>query len=171
MLKIWFYFLILASVLYGCNKPTAQLPANKVLATDSLKEGLMAANELLIAGEDSILANLTKTRFSNMKKSEIGFWYSVSLHSKVGDTIKLLETCTIKYKLYTLDKELLTEKTEKIILGKKQTITGIEEAIKLIKTDDKVEALIPWYLAYGIKGDGENIGAYTSVYAEIELRR
>ncbi|MCE5330548.1 MAG: FKBP-type peptidyl-prolyl cis-trans isomerase [Bacteroidales bacterium] len=163
-------FLIFISIFLflSCQKPAPQLPANKSNETDSTGLALLKINESLIAAEDSLIAGYVLKTDSIYTKDNQGFWYKINFATKSGKQ-KELETCKISYSVYSLDKEFLFRKEEMITLGKKQTINGIEELLKLMHKGEKATLILPWYLAYGMKGDGGNVNPYTSVIVYLHL--
>ena len=89
---------------------------------------------------------------------------------KTAKTTKLKngDNCKIKYRIYSFTDSLLDQKTEFIIIGKKQVANGIEEAILLMNNSDSAILIMPWYLGYGMKGN-ENVPPYTSVVVKLEI--
>lgn len=163
--------LIIGTLTLGCTKKSAQLPANKNTAVDTLKLSVQNANRVLIDGEDSLLQVYVSKNYPEMKKTETGLWYLSLTSGQSGEKAKDLETVTITYEILSLDSLLLKSKRENIVLGKKQIINGIEEGLKLMHKGDKMLLIVPWYLAYGMKGDGNQIPPYTSVMVKVQLMK
>lgn len=163
--------LIVSALTLGCTKKSAQLPANKNTAVDTLKLSVQNANRVLIDGEDSLLQVYVSKNYPEMKKTETGLWYRSLTSGQSGEKAKDLETVTISYEILSLDSLLLRSKRENIVLGKKQIINGIEEGLKLMHKGDKMLLIVPWYLAYGMKGDGNQIPPYTSVMVKVQLMK
>lgn len=169
--QLFCILLILGSLTAGCSKKNPQLPANKNIAVDTLKLNVQTANRVLIDGEDSLLQVYVSKNYPEMKKTETGLWYLLLTSGQSGEKAKDLETVTISYDILSLDSLLLKKKRENIVLGKKQTINGIEEGLKLMHKGDKMLLIIPWYLAYGMKGDENQIPPYTSVMVKVQLMK
>lgn len=152
--------------MFSCSKPSPQLPANKANNSDSLTNNLIKLNEELIENEDSLINELVNRKYADFNKSNLGFWYK--LKSKpVGDFLKNNDICSVNYNIYTLEEDLIFSKKETITIGKKEIITGIEECLKLMNRGDEATIIIPWYLAYGLKGNNAEIGPYTSIIVRI----
>jgi FKBP-type peptidyl-prolyl cis-trans isomerase FkpA len=151
----------------GCTRQSPQLPANKQSNIDSLSLAVQSANQRLIAGEDSILSAYIQKRKLKLTQSSSGMWYSINSKNK-GNKPQELESCKLWYSISLLSDSLLLEKTETIIIGKKQIINGIEEAVLLMHQGDEALLIIPWYLAYGMKGS-EDVAPYTSI--KVMLKR
>ena len=54
-------------------------------------------------------------------------------------------------------------------VGKGQVITGLEEAILLLKVGDRAKFIIPSHLAYGLIGDQKKIRQKASLVYDIEF--
>ena len=65
--------------------------------------------------------------------------------------------------------KLLKTEEKQVVIGKKQLIVGLEEGLKLMNRGDSATFIIPWYLAYGMKGDGSLIPAYTSIICKMNV--
>ena len=80
------------------------------------------------------------------------------------------DICTVEYTMYSLKDSLQFVKSDKISfeIGKKQTVTGLEEGVKLMGRKNAGWLVVPWYLAYGVKGDGSEVEPYTSVVFEVK---
>jgi len=165
-LKLHIIILFLFAVI-ACIRQAPQLPANKAIESDSIGMAIQTSNQRLITGEDSIIASYVSTRTEKFQKTSSGLWiYS----EKTAKTTKLKngDNCKIKYSIYSYTDSLLYQKTEFIIIGKKQVINGIEEAILLMNNSDSAILILPWYLGYGMKGN-ENVPPYTSVVVKLEI--
>lgn len=162
-------FLILIILFFACNRPKPQLPANKINTVDSSEIALMNANEKLISFEDSVLTLYVNKIDSTFIKNDLGFWYKINTKTS-RKALKLNDNCTITYSVYTLDNQKLFHKTEKIVIGKKQLIFGLEELIKLMHLGESASLILPWYLAYGLKGDGKSIQPYTSLKLYVDIK-
>lgn len=136
---------------------------------DTVALGMMEVNKKLTQHEDSTLAAYVAGTDSGYIHNEMGFWYKTE--TKTGNPHPAAnEKCRIEYSVYALrDNTLLKNTVENIVIGKKNTVRGIEEGIKLMHKGEKATLILPWYLAYGMKGDGQNIAGYTSVKVIVRL--
>lgn len=161
-------FVLLVWVATACVRQSPQLPANKATAADSAGYAMQRANERLVTGEDSVLMAYVLSSGLNLSRDASGLWMHVETKTS-GPLLKELETCSIHYRIFSLSNELLYEKTETITMGKKQVISGIEIALRSMRKNEQAQLLVPWYLAYGLQGNGNRIPPYTSL--RIELKR
>ena len=155
-------------MLSACNKPAPQLPANKPTANDSAGLTMMQVNEKLIIAEDSLINEYVSCADSSFVKYKSGFWYKMN-SSTTNRIVKPNEICKVNYSVYSLEKKLLFTKIEKVQVGKRQIIRAIDEMLLLMHHGEKSTLVIPWYLAYGLKGDLKTISPYTSVVVYLYL--
>lgn len=151
--------------LISCRKQAPQLPSNKGIETNKNATSLLVINHDLAIREDSILKILAE-RKGTFKKNELGFWYQIS-NSGNGSIIKDSVVCEFEFSLTKLDEEVLQTGKNKIVIGKKQVVTGLEEGLKLMHKGDSAIFIIPWYLGYGRKGNEQVVPAYTSIIYRI----
>ena len=167
-MKYFSYISIIFFLLVSCQKQLPQLPANKSNTVDAVGNGLLKINEELILREDSLLADFVSKSDSDFVKVKSGFWYKMNFKTNLK-LLKVDDKCVVDYSVYTLDKELLSRKNEQIVIGKNQIVNGAEELLKQLHKGEKATLILPWYLAYGMKGDAENIPPYTSVIVYLHL--
>ena len=153
----------------ACTRQVPQLPSNKVAATDSSTLSLQAANQKLIAGEDSILQTFVANSSIHFSKSDAGFWYSIQQSAKRNSKPLKGENVKVNLSVYSLSDSLLLRETKTIVVGKKQLINGAEQLLLLMSRGDSATAILPWHLAYGMKGNGSEIPPYTSVLVRLSI--
>ena len=159
--------IIIVLFMVSCQRPAPQLPANKLEVIDSTGIGLLKLNEKMILSEDSLIRDYVENSKINYSKHKLGFWYNIE-KSDLANNIQANQQCEVIYQVYSLKNNLLFEQQETIIIGKKQLPTGIEEALKIMRKGAKADLVIPWYLAYGMKGNGNEIKPYTSLVVNLQ---
>lgn len=167
--KLTFFLLfIFLGFVFSCKKPAPQLPSNKGNVVDENEAALLKVNTGLAFHEDSVLADYVKTLPAKYIKSGLGFWYHINEKSD-GDFLKDKETCHLEYKLLLMDGQIVQKADLNFTLGKKEVVTGFEEAVKLLRKGEVATFIIPWYLAYGRKGLEPSIPPYTSLVYKVKL--
>jgi len=83
--------------------------------------------------------------------------------------IKDSTSCKISCQVSTLNGKVLQNEIKKLVIGKKLVATGLEEGLKLCRKGDNAIFIIPWYLAYGMKGNEPLIPPYTSLIYKIKV--
>lgn len=156
-------------VLFSCKKQSPQLPANKIVESNEDAQTLLEINKKLSLREDSLLKIVVSKKDKSFVKSELGFWYKIT-NKTDGNPPKNNEQCEISYVLKLLTGKVVLKESKKIIIGKKNIISGLEEGVKLLRRGEKATLIIPWYLGYGMNGLDEQIPPYTSLICEVELK-
>ena len=164
--KIFFITSIII-LLLSCVKPQPQFPSNKGNIIDSTKMNLTKMNEVLAQKEDSLIQILIKKQSVPFTKQTNGLWYHKEIETNL-DALKNDSAISFQYKCYTLTGELVKSGKSQIRFGKKETTVGLEEGLKLMKKGEKMQLIVPWYLAYGMKGE-DNIPPYTSLIYEVSV--
>lgn len=165
------YFLMICisliiCVLPACKKHIApQLPSNKGNSSDSTTYFLTQINSDIIAREDSILNIFVEQNFPNFQKTDNGFWYKI-ISRKTNKKITQTDTLFVRYKLFDINNQQLKSETFAARFGKKEMTTGLEQGLLLMNKGDSAEFVIPWYLAFGAKGN-DAIKPYTSVIYKV----
>ena len=155
-------------LLFSCNKQSPQLPSNKGNTADKNIVSLLIINQNLSKKEDRILEKYALQKDKAFKRSGIGFWYKIDQtgsKSRVKDSL----VCKFSCKLMSLTGKMLENEEKQIVIGKKQVVIGLEEGLKLMNKGDSATIIIPWYLAYGMKGNEPLIQPYTSIIYKIKI--
>lgn len=129
---------------------------------------MLVMNQNLTIKEDSILKRVVLSQDKAFKRNDIGFWYRID-HVGHGSGIKDSIKCTVSYKMLSIGGKLLQSENKQVVIGKKQLVTGLEEGLKLMNKGDSATFIVPWYLAYGMKGKDASIPAYTSIICRIKV--
>lgn len=154
----------------SCRKPSPQLPSNKTAETEEQLPTLTDVNRLIAAREDSLLLQRVERMDSLFQKSQSGFWYRINKRSD-GQIIVDKIQVKLAYQVFSLDDEAMTGlKQELIEVGKKQVPKGLEEGLKLMRKGENATLVLPWYLAYGVKGSAE-VPSYTSVILRVHVEK
>ncbi len=165
------FFLLLIFLSLSCAKKQPQLPANKgEKVLDKEANALLGINQTMANREDSILLQYVSELDSVFEKNKIGFWYRIASHEG-NDLIKEKTLVNISYQVYSLDNSLLLDSNEQNIeIGKKKLPIGLEEGLKLMQKGESATLIVPWYIAYGMKGKA-NVASYTSVIFKVAVEK
>ena len=160
--------LIFCCLLLSCTKQQPQLPSNKGVDIDRKAVSLLAINQNLAKKEDGIIKTIALQKDKAFKKSGIGFWYKID---RVGNGPKINDStvCRFSCRLMSLKGKLLQRDEKQIVIGKKQIVAGLEEGLKLMNEGDSATIIVPWYLAYGMKGEEPLIPPYTSLIYAVKI--
>lgn len=161
-------FIAFGAAFGSCSRPKPQLPSNKATGADSVSTALTQLNSALTEKEDSFLTEFAAAHYPDFTKTQSGFWLSTDCSGN-AKKFKMQDKCTFEMKIYSLNGELLFTEIQTINIGRKQTVTGIEESLKMISKGCSAEIILPWYLAWGSKGREPEVPPFTSVFAEIKV--
>jgi FKBP-type peptidyl-prolyl cis-trans isomerase len=167
---ILFQILLLSIVLQfaACSKPLPQLPANKGVEIDSAAVSLLTINKTLSLKEDHLLQQYVNTKTTGFQKNELGFWFKID--KRTTRPSLLSETkIHIDYQVYYINGKPIFTENKTIVLGKKQEVRGLEEGLRLMRAGEQATFIVPWYLAYGMKGLEKKIPPYTSVIFKVKV--
>jgi hypothetical protein len=167
-----FFGLIFLCFFTACRKTPPQLPANKNMDNNNNEvAALVELNEKMALKEDSLLQEYVKNLSGTFVKSPIGIWYFIENRTH-GTALNNSDSCFISFQMFSLDGKLLGEKShEKIIIGKKQIPVGLEEGLRLLHKGENAVFVVPWYLAYGMKGLPPDVPPYTSLVYKVKLEK
>jgi FKBP-type peptidyl-prolyl cis-trans isomerase FkpA len=147
-------------------------PANPVQNPSKYKEPLIKANQEVARTENEQIEDFVRRHHWNMETTKTGLRFMITkkgigLNAQEGRTVKL------SYSLSLLNGDTVyTALNDGPIIfqvGKGQVITGLEEAILLLKVGDHAKFIIPSHLAYGLIGDQKKIRQKASLVYDIEF--
>ena len=147
-------------------------PANNKPGPDQLNESLIIANQEALREENEQINDFIRRRSWDMNTTGTGLRIMITKHgsgaiSEPGRTVKLSYTVTLLNgdTVYTA----LQEGPIIFEVGKGQVISGLEEAILMLRVGDHAKIIIPSHLAYGLIGDQKKILNKASLVYDIEF--
>lgn len=169
--KIFLFFISVMLLLSSsqCRQP---VPAEKKENDTSYRESLLKANQEAVRIENEQIDDYIRRHRLDMTETETGIRYQIykpgiGAKAKTGFTVKLDYTLTLLTgdTVYTAAKDgpLTFE------IGKGQVITGLEEAILLLRVGDRAKIIIPSHLAFGLIGDQKKILHKASLVYDLEF--
>jgi FKBP-type peptidyl-prolyl cis-trans isomerase FkpA len=136
------------------------------------KETLVKANQEAVRIENEQIDDYIRRHNLVMESTETGIRVmilkeGIGQKAETGKTVKLSYSVT----LLTGDTVYTAEKDGPLIfvVGKGQVITGLEEAILLLRVGDRAKFIIPSHLAFGLIGDQKKIPYKASLVYDIEF--
>lgn len=137
-----------------------------------MKESLIKANKEVVVTENDQIDDLIARYGWKMITKPTGLRYMIyqkgqGAQAKAGDVAKLYYTLT----LLTGDTVYTSRKDGPLLfeVGKGQVISGLEEAILLLRVGDRAKIIIPSHLAFGLIGDQNKINHKASLVYDLEL--
>lgn len=161
---------IVLTLMFGsCKSGKKQYtPVNQ----NEYKENLVKANRGLVEMDQDRINAYVKRRGWDMKVTETGMWYQI-IESNTGDSARQGKIVHLKYQLSLLDGTICysSDSTGNLIFkaGHGGVETGLEEAVLMMKTNDRGRFIMPPHLAHGLLGDDNKIPPRSTIVYQIEL--
>lgn len=153
----------------ACDAPV-QEPANS--EPDRYSEPLLEVNRYMLErNRDRIEAFVSRAGW-DMQETPSGLWYMIT---ESGDGRKTEEGYLVSYAYTTrlLDGTFCygadTTSPKKIVLGKGNIESGLEEGLGLLRAGDRARFIIPPYLGHGNFGDRECIPGSAILLVDLHL--
>ena len=169
--KFFGFFIFLAAVMLFTNCDRSGT-GKQVQNPSEYKEPLIKANQEVARTENEQIEDFAYRHHWDMETTSTGLRYMII---KKGMGAKAMEGRTVKLS-YTLsllngDTVYTALKDGPIVfrIGQGQVITGLEEAILLLKVGDRAKFIIPSHLAYGLIGDQKKIRQKATLVYDIEF--
>lgn len=169
----FFLAVLLVAIVASCGGPEPRRPV-EVKSGSFYKASIERTKKLLAAEEAAIQGIISKDTVHEYISSPDGFWYyyktkndTASYRPKTGDQI------LFSYNLMSLKNDTIYTAEEigpvSHVIDKQQLFPGLQNAVKLLKINEKVTFLFPSPLAYGYQGDNKAIGPKTPLKSSVEL--
>jgi FKBP-type peptidyl-prolyl cis-trans isomerase FkpA len=162
-------FLAIMMIFNNCESNDSGKPLQN---PSKYKESLIKANQEAVKAENEQIDDFIRRYEWNMETTRTGIRFmitrqGVGAKTQPGKTVKLSYTLTLLTgdTIYTALKDgpLVFE------VGKGQVITGLEEAILLLRVGDRAKIIIPSHLAFGLIGDQKKILHKASLVYDLEF--
>jgi len=162
-------FLSLVIFLAHCNRSGQDKP---IQSPEKYKEPLIKANQEAARTENEQIEDFIYRHSWEMESTSTGIRFMI-VKQGIGAKAQEGKTVKLSYTLSLLNGDTVYSalKDGPIVfqVGKGQVITGLEEAILLLKVGDRAKFIIPSHLAYGLIGDQKKIRQKASLVYDIEF--
>ncbi len=158
-------------LLLSCRKQPASEKAPQLTAKEE-KEMLLRVNKFLVQKDVELIESYARRRGWNMEVSETGLSYEI-YGPNPGEKVEQGDIVNLKYELSLLDGTVCytseADGNKVFRLGKSQEISGLEQAVEMMREGEKARFIIPPHLAYGLLGDENRIPARSIIVYQVEL--
>ena len=169
----FFLAVLLVVSVTSCGGPEPRRPI-EVKSGSFFKESIERTKKLLAEEEKAIQEIISKDTVHEYMSNPNGFWYyyetkndTATYQLKSGDQI------LFSYNLMNLDGDTIYTAEEigpqSHVIDKQQLFPGLQNAVKLLKINEKATFLFPSPLAFGYQGDNKSIGPKTPLKSSVEL--
>ncbi len=172
MIRIFLYIILMICIT-SCKKNVVQKPIENQKDSFIVESSIREKNRQK-AEYDSLKKWIDAHSEYDFEMNQYGYWIhteiaqnSPSEYPEDLDFVQYLK----QYK--DLDGNIIydfeTLGIQNKILGKTEEIRGIETALRSLNEGDKVQLLLPSFMAYGLYGDDNKIGAHNPIVVELEV--
>jgi len=160
-------------LMISCSKPEPRKPI--VRKTSSFMTESVERNKALNKiEEESLKLKMDKDTLHEYISSEHGFWYFYNKkNTSDGDLPVIGDEVIFSYEIKDLNGTVLYSKEElgekHYLIDREELITGLQEGIKLMKKDEVISFLFPFYKAFGYTGN-ERIKPNQSLIYTVHLK-
>ncbi|MBC7862124.1 MAG: FKBP-type peptidyl-prolyl cis-trans isomerase, partial [Bacteroidia bacterium] len=152
----------------GPDKPKQNI--HKIPYTQKQIDSLLEAGERAYnrMEQDRVLSYIS-THGLAMTQSQSGFWYTITTKNEKGKSIDFNNLVKYSRSIGLLDGTVCYNDTNVLKVGNGEEITGMHDALKLLKTGEKAKFIFPSYLAHGLMGDSYKIPPKSELVYEVEI--
>ncbi len=166
---VWFCFFLL---ICGSCRQQPQVPSN-IPVPDEEKESLITLNKAILTNEERQIGKYIADRHLHLEKDSLGFWCVGSLKNRKA-IAKSQQTVTYQYSITLLDgkfcySNLNSPRKTTIRLGKGESFTGLDMALRKMNPGEQFDFIFPSILAFGVSGDGHHIPPYSALFCTVKL--
>ena len=165
--------LMFTLLIVGCGGPEPRRPI-KVKSGSFFKESV-ERNKVLLAKEEKIIQEIiSKDTVHQYLSNPNGFWYYYDVKNDTARyTPKTDDQILFSYNIRSLGNDTIYTMKDNgptsYTIDKEQLFPGLQNAVKLLKINERATFVFPSLQAYGYLGDGEAIGPRTPIKSTIEL--
>ncbi len=165
--------LLLALFIVSCKGPEPRRPVK--VKSGSFFKASVERNKLLLAKEEKIIQDIiSKDTVHEYNSNSNGFWYYYDIQNDTAHyTPRTDDQILFSYNVRTLDNDTIYSMQDigptSYTVDKEQFFPGLQNAVKLLKINERATFVFPSLQAYGYLGDGEAIGPKTPIKSTIEL--
>ena len=157
----------------SCRGPEPRKPV-EVKSGSFYKESIERSKQLLAKEEEMIKELMAKDTLHEYSTSPNGFWYYYETKNDTATYLpKTEDQILFSYNLMSLQNDTIYTAEEigptSHVVDKQQLFPGLQNAVKLLKINEKATFIFPSLQAYGYQGDNKAIGPRTPLKSSVEL--
>ncbi|MFB6340719.1 FKBP-type peptidyl-prolyl cis-trans isomerase [Saccharicrinis sp. FJH62] len=165
------YFVVLLLIFSGCkNKPRQSSRELQQIET-SRERYMLEWNKKMAEQQDSLFVAIADTSVLEWVKSDNGYYYSIS-GSENGAQIMTDDVVSMNYILKTILNIPIDTYKVRYVAGKSQDIpSGIQNCVLKMRENQKATLMLPFNLAYGVKGIPGKVAPFQPLRVEITIEK
>lgn len=165
---------LLLLILYSCGSDDSKVNQKQLgppMDEAMIRERMTNVNKHMSRSENDEINAYIERRNWKMTSTNSGVRYMIysegkGLPIKNGDMLKLKYTLDLISGVKCYDSE--NDGLLKLEIGKYE-VSGLNEALKLIKKGDKAKVIVPSHLGYGLIGDQNRVPSKATLIYDIEI--
>jgi len=154
---------------FSCEEKPKQIVS---IPKDEMKNSMEKANRYLLNEEEEEIDSYVRRHGMEMVSTGTGLRYQILKHGS-GNQINNGDKVMLDYELRSLTGDLIysseNEGVKEFSVGDGSVEAGLDEAMKLLHYGDVAKLIVPFHLAYGLHGDDNRIGEYTTLVYTIKV--
>lgn len=151
------------------DRQTGQVVASDKEPTVDKDAPYVEGNKKILQWENEEIDLFIKRYGWDMTRTGTGLRIQI-LEPGNGDTFQEGDQVTLEYETYLLSGERVYDGEKSFTVGRSEEITGLHEAVQLLRPGSKARLVIPSHLAYGVAGDGDKIKGRVPVAMIIRIK-
>ena len=157
-------------VLTACDNRVEEKPLPDA---GRLQEAFATSNSQLIEAEEEAINDFVNRYGWEMQETGSGLRYRIT-SSGEGSRASNGQTAVVDYTIYLLTGDPVYSSDNEgeplmFTIGQGGVVSGLEEAILLLREGDQAIFIMPSHLAHGLPGDGKSIPRRATIIYEVEL--
>ncbi len=167
------FIIFMAIALVNCKGPEPRKPA-EVKSGSFFKESV-ERSKILLAKEEALIKKIIENdTIHEYVASPNGFWYYFESKNDTATYLpKTNDQILFSYNLVSLGNDTIYKTQElgptSYVIDKEQLFSGLQNAVKVLKINERATFLFPSLQAFGYHGDGNRIGPRTPLKSTVEL--
>jgi FKBP-type peptidyl-prolyl cis-trans isomerase len=153
----------------GGNKSTS----TELQKSEDITDELIQNQKDVVRDEAEEIDAYVIRRGYKLNKTETGLRYMIYKKASGGQRIEVMDEVEFKYSVSLLSGETVYSSDStgnmKLIVGRSDMATGLQEGLQLMALDEKALFIIPSHLGYGLTGDGDRIRNYQTMVVDVEV--
>lgn len=168
-MKIWsILFLLSFSVLAGCT--SGQKKSDPRRKPD--KNEMADLNRYMVQKDKERILNYLERKNLKMSESPSGLWYLIKSEGN-GRLFTDFDVIKTDYECSLLDGTVCysseTTGPREIVLGRSPVEAGLDQGLRMLKPGGEAVFIIPPFLAWGLKGDGNKIPSRSILVYKVKI--
>ena len=165
-----FIYLIIITSIISCNTNEPRYPVNYFKEDNS-----SIVNQIIIEQNKKIDDYILKNKENNYLNSKKGFFYFFNIKNDLSNKkADFGDNINFNYSVKDLNNKIIYDEeyigNQSYVMGKQEIITGLREALQLLKKGEVGTFIFPSYKAYGIYGDSNKISANSPIICTIKVK-